>query len=74
MLQNLQELKFMYNKLDTQIATILTDKDAEDVGVLASIEDSSVARILRNLVLFEVERRRLEIKNYKRLSQSRSAA
>ena len=64
----------MYNKLDTQIATILTDKDAEDVGVLASIEGSSVASILRNLVLFEVERRRLEIENYKRLSQSRSAA
>ena len=64
----------MYNKLDTQIATILTDKDAEDVGVLASIEGSSVARILRNLVLFEVERRRLEIENYKRLMKSRSAA
>jgi hypothetical protein len=74
MLQNLQELKFMYNKLDTQIATILTDKNAEDVGILALIEGSSVARILRNMVVFEVERRRLEIENYKRLSQSRSAA
>jgi len=64
----------MYNKLDTQIATILTDKNAEDVGILALIEGSSVARILRNMVVFEVERRRLEIENYKRLSQSRSAA
>ena len=64
----------MYDKLDTQIATILTNKNAEDVGVLASIEGSSVARILRNMVLFEVERRRIEIENYKRLSQTRSAA
>jgi hypothetical protein len=74
MLQNLQELKFMYNKLDTQISTILTNKNAKDVGVLATLEGSSVARILRNLVLFEVERRRNEIENFKRLNQSRSAA
>ena len=74
MSRNPQELQFMYDKLDTQIATILTNKNAEDVGVLASIEGSSVARILRNMVLFEVERRRLEIENYKRLSQTRSAA
>jgi hypothetical protein len=64
----------MSNKLDTQISTILTNRNADDVEVLASIEGSSVARILRNMVLFEVERRRIEIENYKRLSQSRSAA
>ena len=64
----------MYNKLDTQIATILTNKNAKDVGVLATLEGSSVARILRNFVLFEVERRRNEIETFKRLSQNRSAA
>jgi hypothetical protein len=64
----------MSNKLDTQISTILTNRNADDVEVLASLEASSVARILRNMVLFEVERRRLENENYKRLSKSRSAA
>jgi hypothetical protein len=64
----------MSNKLGTQISTILTNRNADDVEVLASLEGSSVARILRNMVLFEVERRRSEIENYKRLSQSRSVA
>ena len=64
----------MSNKLDTQISTILTNKNAQDVVVLSILEGSSVARILRNLVLCEVERRRIEIENFKRLSQNRSAA
>ena len=59
----------MNNKLETQLATLITSKAAEDVGVLARLEGSSVGRILRNAIMLEVERRRNEIENYKPLNK-----
>lgn len=61
-------------KLEFQFATLLTSNDADDVVALASIEKSSVGRILRNSILFETNRRRPEIETHKRLSKSRSVA
>jgi hypothetical protein len=55
----------MSNKLDTHLTTMTTSKAAEDIGVLASIEGSSVGRILRNMVMVEITRRRNEIENHR---------
>ena len=55
----------MNNKLDTHLTTLTTSKSAEDIGVLASIEGSSVGRILRNMVMVEITRRRNEIENHR---------
>jgi hypothetical protein len=57
-------------KLEFQFATLLTSKDADDVVALASIEKSSIGRILRNALLFEIERHRHEIENFKRLKSA----
>jgi hypothetical protein len=55
----------MSNKLDTHLTTLTTSKAAEDIGVLASIEGSSVGRILRNMITVEITRRRNEIENHR---------
>ena len=55
----------MSNKLDTHLTTLTTSKAAADIGVLASLEGSSVGRILRNMVMVEITRRRNEIENHR---------
>ncbi len=55
----------MSNKLDTHLTTLTTSKAADDISVLASIEGSSVGRILRNMITAEITRRRNEIENHR---------
>lgn len=55
----------MSNKLDTHLTTLTTSKAAEDIGVLADLEGSSTARILRNMITAELTRRRNEIENHR---------
>jgi hypothetical protein len=60
----------MNKKLTTHLTTQITSNDAEDVRALASIEFSSVGRILRRAILVEIERHRPEIEKYKRLKSA----
>ena len=55
------------NRLSYQIATLITTKSAEDVTALASIDFSSIGRILRRAILVEIERHRNEIEKHKQL-------